>query len=216
MDRNIERKLAAIVAVDIAGYSRLMAADEVGTLQALKAHRKALVDPTIAAHHGRIVKTTGDGMLVEFASVVSAVICSVAIQRGMISRNADVPEDKRILFRDGINIGDIIVDGGDIYGDGVNVAARLEALCESGGLCISRAANDQIRDKLSLVFADLGEQQVKNIARPVRVYALGADAIGKLPVSVLGDADTSKPIGRSFLGRSPTISALPRVHSVRW
>jgi adenylate cyclase len=141
--RRVERKLAAIVAIDIAGYSRLMGADEVGTLQALKAHRKALIDPMISTHHGRIVKTTGDGMLVEFASVVDAVTCSVAIQRGMITRNAGVPEDKRILFRVGINVGDIIVDGGDIYGDGVNVAARLEALCEPGGLCISRAANDQ-------------------------------------------------------------------------
>jgi class 3 adenylate cyclase len=179
--QKVERKLAAIVAADIAGYSRLMGADEVGTLQVLKSHRKALIDPMIAAHHGRIVKTTGDGMLVEFASVVDAVTCSVAIQRGMINRNADVPEDKRIVFRVGINLGDIIVDRADIYGDGVNVAARLEALCEPGGLCISRAANDQIRDKLSLAFADLGEQTVKNIARAVGVYALTAKDIAALP-----------------------------------
>jgi class 3 adenylate cyclase len=138
--QRVERKLAAIVAADVAGYSRLMSADEVGTLRALKAHRKALIDPTIAAHHGRIVKTTGDGMLVEFASVVDAVTCSVAIQRGMITRNADVPEDKRIVFRVGINLGDIIVDGDDIYGDGVNVAARLEALCEPG--CVERYDRD--------------------------------------------------------------------------
>src|SRR6516162_2958091 len=123
--QRVERKLAAIVAADIAGYSRLMGADEVGTLVALKTHRKALIDPMIAAHHGRIVKTTGDGMLVEFASVVDAMTCSVAIQRGMISRNAVVPENKLILFRVGFNVGDIIVEEKDIYGDGVNVAARL-------------------------------------------------------------------------------------------
>jgi class 3 adenylate cyclase len=181
--QRVERKLAAIVATDVAGYSRLMSADEVGTLRALKAHRKALIDPTTAAHHGRIVKTTGDGMLVEFASVVDAVTCSVAIQRGMITRNADVPEDKRIVFRVGINLGDIIVDGDDIYGDGVNVAARLEALCAPGGLCISRAANDQIRDKLSLPFADLGEQTVKNISRAVGVFGLTGKDIALFPRS---------------------------------
>jgi class 3 adenylate cyclase len=212
--RNIERKLAAIVAVDIAGYSRLMRADEVGTLQALKAHRKALIDPMIAAHHGRIVKTTGDGMLVDFASVVDAVTCSVAIQRGMITRNADVPEDKRILFRVGINLGDIIVEEKDIYGDGVNVAARLQELAQPGGVCVSRTVRNHVRDKVPFDFEDLGEQTVKNITQPVRVYALGSDAIGKLPVSTLVDADASKRIGRSFLGRSPTVSALPRVHSV--
>src|SRR5271155_2107026 len=125
----VERRLAAILAADIAGYSRLMGADEVGTLQALKAHRRDLVDPAIALHRGRIVKTTGDGMLVEFASIIDAVGCAVAVQRGMLSRNAGVAEDNRIVFRIGINIGDIIIDGGDIFGDGVNVAARLEVLC---------------------------------------------------------------------------------------
>src|ERR1700756_746836 len=126
----IERRLAAILAADVSGYSRLMGADEVGTLQALKAHRRELVDPTIAAHRGRIVKTTGDGMLVEFASVIDAVGCAVAVQRAMVSRNLTVEESKRIVFRVGINIGDIIIDGDDIFGDGVNVAARLETLCE--------------------------------------------------------------------------------------
>jgi class 3 adenylate cyclase len=157
-EKRVVRRLAAILAADVVGYSRLMQADEVGTLEALKAHRRALVDRTIAGHRGRIVKTTGDGALVEFASVVDAVGCAVAIQRGMVSRNASVAEDKRIVFRIGINVGDIIIDGDDIFGDGVNIAARLEALCDPGGLCISRAANDQIRDKLSLAFADMGEQ----------------------------------------------------------
>jgi class 3 adenylate cyclase len=213
--RNIERKLAAIVAVDIVGYSRLIGADEVGTLQALKAHRKALIDPTIAAHHGRIVKTTGDGMLVELASVVDAVTCAVAIQRAMISRNANVPEDKRILFRVGIHQGDIVVDEQDIFGDGVNVAARLQTLSEPGGVCVSGRVYEDMIGRLQLPFEDRGQHQVKNIARPVRVYALMADDIGKLPVSVLGDADTSKQIGRRFPGQSPTVSALLRVHSVR-
>lgn len=179
--KDITRRLAAILATDVVAYSRLMGADEVGTLEALKSHRKALVDPTIAAQHGRIVKTTGDGMLVEFASVVDAVGCAVAIQRGMIIRNAEIPDEKSIVFRIGINVGDIIIDGDDIFGDGVNVAARLEALCEPGGVCISRTANDQIRDKLSHSFADLGEQMVKNISRPVGVFGLAANDIAALP-----------------------------------
>src|ERR1700733_5482297 len=176
-----QRRLAAILAADVVGYSRLMSVDEMGTLSALKAHRRGLIDPAIAAHHGRIVKTTGDGALVEFASVVDAVGCAVVIQRAMISRNQAIVEDKRIVFRIGINVGDIIIDGDDIFGDGVNIAARLEALCEPGGLCISRAANDQIRDKLSLAFADLGEQLVKNIARAVGVFGLAAKDCGELP-----------------------------------
>ena len=180
-ERTIQRRLAAILAADVVGYSRLMQADEVGTLEALKAHRRELLDPVIAGHHGRIVKTTGDGALVEFGSVVDAVGCAVAIQRGMISRNVNVAEDKCIVFRIGINVGDIIIDGDDIFGDGVNIAARLETLCEPGGLCISRAANDQIRDKLSLAFADLGEQTVKNISRAVGVFGLAAKEIEMLP-----------------------------------
>jgi class 3 adenylate cyclase len=134
--KNVQRRLAAILAADIVGYSRLMHSDEVGAM--LKTHRKELIDPMIAAHHGRTVKTTGDGALVEFASVVDAVGCAVAIQRGMVSRNASLSEDHRIVFRIGINVGDIIIDGDDIFGDGVNIAARLETLCEPGGLCISR------------------------------------------------------------------------------
>jgi class 3 adenylate cyclase len=170
-ETRVERRLAAVLAADVVGYSRLMNIDEVHTLEVLKAHRRELVDPSIASHHGRIVKTTGDGMLVEFASVVDAVGCAIVVQRGMVSRNASVAEDRRIVFRVGINVGDIIIDGDDIFGDGVNIAARLEALCEPGGICISRAANDQIRDKLSLAFADLGEQTVKNISRAVGVWA---------------------------------------------
>jgi class 3 adenylate cyclase/pimeloyl-ACP methyl ester carboxylesterase len=180
-EQGVSRRLAAILAADVAGYSRLMEADEVATLRTLKAHRRDLVDPAIAGHHGRIVKTIGDGLLVEFHSIVDAVACAVAVQRGMISRNAGVPENRRIVFRVGINIGDIIGDGDDIFGDGVNVAARLEALCEPGGVCISRAANDQIRDKLSLAFADLGERTVKNIARSIGVFGLAAQDIASLP-----------------------------------
>jgi adenylate cyclase len=178
---HIERKLAAILAADVVGYSRLMGADEVGTLRALKAVRKDHVDPAIAGHGGRIVKTTGDGLLVDFASVVDAVACAVTIQRALIGHNTDVPEDKRIVFRIGINIGDIIIDGNDIFGDGVNIAARLESICEPGGLCISEIARDQVRDKLPLTFADRGEQQVKNIARPVRVFGLSPQAAAEAP-----------------------------------
>ena len=165
------RRLAAILAADVAGYSRLMGADEEGTHERLKAHRRELVDPKIGEHSGRIVKTTGDGMLVEFRSVVDAVRCAAELQRAMIDREAGLPEDRRIRFRIGVNLGDIIVEGDDIFGDGVNVAARLEALSEPGGICISRIVRDQIRDKLPYPFEDLGEQSVKNIARPVRVYA---------------------------------------------
>ena len=163
------RRLAAILAADVAGYSRLMGADEEGTLERLKAVRHELVDHKIKEHRGRIVKTTGDGMLVEFASVVDAVRCAVEVQRAMVERNTGVPENKRIEFRIGINLGDIILDDDDIYGDGVNIAARLEALAEPGGICVSRVVYDQVRDKLHLAFEDLGEQQVKNIARPVHV-----------------------------------------------
>jgi adenylate cyclase len=169
----IERKLAAILAADIAGYSRLMGADEEGTLARLKAHRRKLIDPTIDHHQGRIVKTTGDGVLVEFPSVVEAVKCAVEVQQAMFARNRDLQPDKRIVFRVGINLGDIIVDEGDVYGDGVNVAARLEALAEPGEVCVSQAVRDQVRDRLpSLTFEDCGEQSVKNIARPVRVFGV--------------------------------------------
>jgi adenylate cyclase len=181
MKQRVERRLAAILAADVAGYSRLMGADEEGTLDRLKAHRRELVDPKIKEHRGRIVKTTGDGMLAEFPSVVDAVRCAVEIQRGMIDRNAEVPGDKRITFRIGVNLGDVIIDGDDIYGDGVNIAARLEALAEPGGICVARTVRNQIRDKLPYPFEDMGEQRVKNIARPVRVHAMSAAAVAPLP-----------------------------------
>ena len=169
-DDRVDRRLAAIFAADIAGYSRLMASDEEGTLRQLKAYRKELVDTKITEHRGRIVKTTGDGALVEFVSVVDAVRCAVDIQRGMAERNTNVPADKRIQFRIGINVGDIIIDGDDIFGDGVNVAARLEALADPGGIMVSSVVHDQVRDKLSFGFEDMGEQTVKNIARPIGVH----------------------------------------------
>jgi len=170
------RRLAAIVSLDVVGYSRLMGVDDSGTLAALKAHRRELIDPKIAEHDGRIVKTTGDGLLLEFSSVVDAVRCAVEVQRGMAERNAGVAPDKRLDFRAGINVGDIIIDGDDIFGDGVNVAARLEALADPGGICVSRNVRDQVLDKLSFAFEDLGAQEVKNIARPVDVYRVSLDA----------------------------------------
>jgi len=194
----VERRLAAILAADVAGYSRLMGADEEGTLAALKAIRRELGDPKIAEHRGRIVKTTGDGLLAEFASVVDAVRYAVEVQREMVRRNADVPADKRIEFRIGINLGDIIIDEGDIYGDGVNVAARLEALAEPGGICVSRVVRDQVRDKLDLAFEDLGEQHVKNIARPVRVY--------RVPISGNADAPAAPA---AAIPDKPSIAVLP-------
>jgi TolB-like protein/class 3 adenylate cyclase len=164
------RRLAAILAADVAGYSRLMGADEEGTLERLKALRRELLDPKIAEHHGRIVKTTGDGFLVEFASVVDAVRCAVEVQRAMPERDTSVAADNRIELRIGINLGDVIVEGDDLYGDGVNIAARIEALADAGGVFVSNTVHDHVRDRLPFVFEDLGEQQVKNITRPVRVY----------------------------------------------
>jgi adenylate cyclase len=164
------RRLAAILAADVAGYSRLMGEDEEGTLAALKAIHRDLGDPKIKEHRGRIVKTTGDGLLVEFSSVVDAVRCAVEVQQGMAARNAAVPEARRIEFRMGINLGDIILDEGDIFGDGVNIAARLEALAKPGGICLSGIVHDQVRDRLDLAFEDIGEQALKNIARPMRVF----------------------------------------------
>jgi predicted ATPase/class 3 adenylate cyclase len=177
----VERKLAAILAADVAGYSRLMGADEEGTHRRLKTHLRQVVDPKIKEHRGRIVKNTGDGMLVEFPSVVDAVRCAAEIQRAMVDRNAGIPEDKRISFRIGVNLGDVIVEPEDIFGDGVNIAARIEALAEPGGICISRVVRDQIRDKLPYPFEDMGEQSVKNIARPVHVYRVRLDAEATAP-----------------------------------
>jgi class 3 adenylate cyclase/TolB-like protein len=181
----IERRLAAILALDVAGYSQLMGADELGTLNALKSHRRDRIDPAIARHNGRIVTIAGDGLMVEFASVVDAVAAAVAIQRAMLTFNAVIADERRIVLRIGINVGDIIIDGGDIFGDGVNVAARLEALCEPGGVCISRSANEQVRDRLPLPFTDRGEQSVKNIARAIGVFGLSAREIAAMPENAL-------------------------------
>ncbi len=188
------RRLAAILAADVAGYSRLMGVDEEGTHERLKAHLGQLVDPKIKEHHGRIVKNTGDGMLAEFSSVVDAVRCAAEVQRAMGDRNAETPEDKRITFRVGVNLGDVIAEDDDIYGDGVNIAARLEALAEPGGICISRVVRDQIRDKLPYPFEDRGEQSVKNIARSVRVFALRPEAVAELPATGAARASQQRRI----------------------
>jgi adenylate cyclase len=175
----VERRLAAIFAADVAGYSRLMGADEEGTLARLKAHRRALIDPKIEDHRGRVVKTTGDGILIEFPSVIEAICCAVSVQRGMVERNAGTPEEKRITFRVGVNLGDIIVEDGDIHGDGVNIAARLEGIAEPGGICISEDAFRQVRGKVDAEFADIGEQSLKNITRPLRVYRVLPQQLGE-------------------------------------
>jgi adenylate cyclase len=197
-----ERKLAAILAADVAGYSRLMGADEEGTLERLKALLRELVDPKIAEHRGRIVKTTGDGMLVEFASVVDAVRCAVAVQQAMLQRETGVGADSRIELRIGINLGDVIVEGDDLYGDGVNIVARIEALAYAGGVFVSSTVHDHVRDRLPFVFEDLGEQQVKNIARPVRVYRVRdvADKSRLTPTLAPYHSPTSR---RSRCCRSP-------------
>src|SRR5882724_4504845 len=190
------RRLAAFLAADVSGYSRLMGVDEEGTLERLKALRRQLIDPKITEHHGRIVKTTGDGLLVEFASVVDAMRCAAEVQRGMIDREPEATDARQIRFRIGVNLGDVIAEGDDIFGDGVNVAARLEALAEPGGICVSGTVRDHVRDKLPYPFEDRGEQNVKNIARPVRVYALRPEAVADLPASSLRPATSmSQPAG---------------------
>ena len=170
----MKRRLTAILAADVVGYSRLIRADEEGTITALKALHADLIDPKITEHHGRIVKLMGDGTLAEFPSVVDAVRAAAEIQQAAAERNTNRPADKRIEFRIGVNLGDVVIDGDDIHGDGVNVAARLEALAEPGGLCISSAVHEQVRDRIKLPFQDMGEQEFKNIDRPVRVWRLAA------------------------------------------
>jgi adenylate cyclase len=202
-EERVERRLAAILAADVAGYSRLMGADEEGTLAALKAIWRELSDPKIKEHRGRIVKTTGDGVLVEFASVVDAVRCAVDVQREMALRNAAVPAERRIEFRIGINLGDIIIDGTDIFGDGVNVAGRLEALAEPGGICVSRVVRDQVRDKLDFAFEDRGEQQVKNIARPVRIFDVRTVVESEI---LMPGSSSGAPLA---LPEKPSIAVLP-------
>jgi len=202
-EERVERRLAAILCADVVGYSRLMGADEEKTLAVLKGHRRELIDPLIDQHRGRIFKTTGDGMLIEFASVVDAVRCAVVVQQGMEDRNANLPESERIRFRVGINLGDVIVDEGDMFGDGVNVAARIEALAAPDEICVSASVREQVGEKLPIRFADLGEHGVKNIARPVRVYRVekgGAPSIGLV-------VDTTKvPLP---LPDKPSIAVLP-------
>ena len=198
----VERRLTAILAADVAGYSRLIGADEEGTLAQLKAFRKTLVDPTIAKHRGRIVKTTGDGMLVEFASAVDAARCAVEVQRGMADENTEIPQAKRIEFRIGIHLGDIIIDDNDIFGDGVNIAARLESIAVPGGISISRAVHDQVRDRINVCFDDKGEIALKNIARPVQVFAISGAKELKTTVS-----PESKPA--LALPDKPSIAVLP-------
>jgi len=194
----IERRLAAILAADVAGYSRLMGEDEAGTLARLRTHRRELIDSKVAEHKGRVVKTTGDGILGEFASVVEAVACAVAIQKGMAERNAATSHDQRIEFRIGINVGDVIVEDGDIYGDGVNVAARVEALAEPGGICVSERVQEDATTRLDLSFEDLGEPELKNITRKVRVYK----------VRLLGS--TAAPAAAMLaLPDKPSIAVLP-------
>jgi adenylate cyclase len=198
----VERRLTAILAADVAGYSRLIGVDEEGTLAQLKAFRKTLVDPTIAKHRGRIVKTAGDGMLVEFASAVDAVRCAVEVQRGMADENTEIPHTKRIEFRIGIHLGDIIIDDSDIFGDGVNIAARLESIAAPGGISISRAVHDQVRDRINMYFDDKGEIALKNIARPVQVFAISGAKDSKTTVS-----PESKPA--LVLPDKPSIAVLP-------
>jgi adenylate cyclase len=199
----VERRLAAILAADVVGYSRLMGIDEAATLAALNAHRKELFDAKIAEHKGRIVKLTGDGMLVEFPSVVNAVACAADIQGKMRERNADVPESRRIEFRVGVNVGDIIVEGDDIFGEGVNVAARLESIAAPGGVAISGAVRDHLGNRLDLAFEDVGEQALKNIERPVRVFHL-AFANTSSPGSAIAPRSAERPVGNK-----PSVAVLP-------
>jgi adenylate cyclase len=202
----VERRLVAILAADVAGYSRLMGADEEGTLSHLKALRRTLVDPAIAAHRGRVVKTTGDGVLVEFASAVDATRCAVKVQRDMAERNADVLLESRIEFRIGIHVGDIIIDDNDIFGDGVNIAARLEGIAEPGSVCISDDAYRQIRGKVDVTFDDMGSQSLKNIAEPMRAWRLRFDANSSAAESASPPTETTQPLA---LPDKPSIAVLP-------
>jgi TolB-like protein/class 3 adenylate cyclase len=213
--RHPQRRLAAILVADVVGYSRLVGQDERGTLRRIKANRREVVDTKITAYHGRVVKTTGDGMLIEYPSAVEAVGCAVAVQRAMAERNADIPVDQRIEFRVGVHQGDIVVDDQDIFGDGVNVAARLETLSAPGGICISARVYEDMAGRLELPFEDRGEQQLKNIARPVRIYALGPKAIAGLPATPDVVSEDSRNNGLTlWLGQllTPTLPT----KSLRW
>ena len=199
------RRLAAILAADVAGYSRLMGEDAEGTHERLKTHLRELVEPKIKEHHGRTVKNTGDGMLIEFGNVVDAVRCAAEIQQAMIDRNADTPEDKRTRFRIGVNLGDVIVEQNDIFGDGVNLAARLEALAEPGGICISRMVRDEIRDKLPYPFGDMGQTNIKSIAPSVDAYVMDATVIASLP-----PASAMVHVASTYRGLAARIAGLVR------
>jgi TolB-like protein/class 3 adenylate cyclase len=205
-DNRVERRLAAILAADVAGYSRLMGADEEGVLARLKAVRKSVVDPTVAAHRGRIVKTTGDGMLVEFASAVDAARCAIEVQRGIAEQNSTVPQVKRIEFRVGIHVGDIISDENDIFGDGVNIAARLEGIAEPGGVCISDDAQRQIRGKVDITFEDMGPQNLKNITEPMRSWRLRTNAGASAATSTKPPIESTQTLA---LPDKPSIAVLP-------
>jgi adenylate cyclase len=208
----VERRLAAILAADVAGYSRLMGLDEAGTLARLNALRRELIDPQVGEHKGRIVKTTGDGILTEFPSVVEAVACAVSVQAGMAERNAAIPEDQRIAFRVGINTGDVIVEDGDIHGDGVNVAARLEGIAEPGGICVSAIVHDQVQGRLDCAFEDQGEQNLKNIARPVRVYRVVPTSPLPNPPPQAGEGSArveAAAVPALALPNKPSIAVLP-------
>ena len=203
-----ERRLAAVLAADMVGYSRLMEVDERGTLARLKTHRIELIDPAIAKNNGRIIKTTGDGMLVEFQSVVDAVLCATEVQRRMARRNADVSPARWMQFRIGINLGDVIVEDGDIFGDGVNIASRLEMLAEPGGICVSAAVRDQVDHRLDYVtFEDLGDQSVKNISRPIRVFRLRLEPDPTIPSEHVTDAAAA-----TVVSKKPSIAVLPLVN----
>jgi adenylate cyclase len=212
----VDRRLAAILAADVAGYSRLIEADEEGTLGRLKTLRSEVIDPKIAEHKGRLVKTTGDGLLVEFGSVVDALRCAVEVQREMAGHNAGVPPENRIEFRIGINVG----DAGDIFDDGVNVAARLEALADAGGVFVSNTVHDHVRDRLPFIFEDLGEQRVKNIARPVRVYRARAALTHPVPsgpgspLSRIAGEGAERQQREAGEGISPAPPALPDKPSI--
>jgi adenylate cyclase len=202
-----ERRLAAVLAADMVGYSRLMEVDESGTLARLKTHRLELIDPAIAKNRGRIIKTTGDGLLVEFQSVADAVLCAAEVQRRMARRNADVSPARWIQFRIGINLGDVIVEDNDIFGDGVNVAARLQVLAEPGGICISGAVRDQVGDRLDeIAFEDLGEQSVKNITRPIHVFRV------RLESATIAALESGKEASAAPVTRKPSIAVLPLVN----
>ncbi len=232
-EERVQRRLAAILAADVAGYSRIMGEDEAGTRARFNAHIHELIEPAIADRQGRIVKTTGDALLVEFVSVVDAVQCAVDIQKGMAERNADEPDDRRMEFRIGVNLGDVIIEGDDIHGDGVNVAARLEGLAAAGGICVSGDVYRQCRGKLDVGFDDLGEQAIKNIAEPVRVYSVAPEGAGErlqqaepadplpLPdkpsIAILAFNNMSDDPGQEYFAdgiAEDVITALSRFHSL--